>query len=40
MATLNGKQQRVVDAMQPMLKTAPWVLRVTEQKEYTGPILD
>ncbi len=40
MATLNGKQQRVVDAMQPMLKTAPWVLRVTERKDYTGAILE
>ena len=40
MATLNGKQQRVINAMQPMLKTAPWVLRVTERKDYTGAILE
>lgn len=40
MATLNSKQQRAIDAMQPMLKTAPWVLRVTERKEFTGAVLE
>ncbi len=26
--------------MQPLLKTAPWILRITEQKKYTGPMLE
>ena len=37
---MNSKQKNVVEAMQPMLKTAPWILRVTERKEFTGPVLE
>ena len=25
--------------MQPLLKTAPWILRITERKPHTGPVL-
>lgn len=41
MATeLTGKQHRVVEQMQPLMKSAPWILRVTERKKYTGPVLE
>lgn len=40
MASLSVKQRRVADAMQPMLKDAPWVLRITERKKFTGPVLE
>lgn len=40
MAELNAKQMRIQSEMQPLLKTAPWILRVTERKEFTGPVLE
>ena len=40
MTELTAKQQRIQNEMQPMLKTAPWILRITEQKKYTGPVLE
>ena len=40
MVKLNKKQQSVVNQMQPLLKTAPWIIRVTERKEFTGPVLE
>lgn len=40
MAGLTAKQLRIQDEMQPLLKTAPWILRITEQKKYTGPVLE
>ena len=30
MAELTAKQLRIQNEMQPMLKTAPWILRITE----------
>lgn len=40
MAELTAKQRRIQAEMEPMLKTAPWVLRMTERKDFTGPILE
>lgn len=40
MAELTAKQLRIQNEMQPLLKTAPWILRITEQKKYTGPMLE
>lgn len=39
MAELNAKQQRIIQTAQPLVKGSPWVLRITERKEYTGPVL-
>ncbi len=40
MAELTAKQQRIKNEMQPLLKIAPWILRVTERKDFTGPVLE
>lgn len=40
MAELTAKQLRIQNEMQPMLKTAPWILRITERKECTGAVLE
>ena len=40
MAELTAKQLRIQDEMHPLLKTAPWILRVTERKDFTGPVLE
>ena len=40
MAGLTLKQQDVIVQIQPLLKTYPWILRVTEQKKFTGPVLE
>lgn len=40
MSELTAKQLRIQNEMQPLLKTAPWILRITEQKKYTGPMLE
>lgn len=40
MAGLSSMQRQVVEQMQPLLKTAPWIMRVTERKEFTGPVLE
>lgn len=37
---LSKKQKEAVDGMQAALKTAPWILRVTERKGITGPVLE
>ena len=37
---LTRKQREVIDDMQPVLKDAPWILRVSEQKKFTGPMLE
>lgn len=37
---LTNKQNEVVANMQPSLKDSPWILRVTERKDYTGPLLE
>ncbi len=37
---LTKKQNEVIAAMQPVLKEVPWILRVSEQKAFTGPILE
>lgn len=37
---LTKKQNEVVDNMQASLKESPWILRVTERKGYTGPLLE
>lgn len=37
---LTSKQQRIVEQMQPLMETAPWILRVSEQKKYTGALLE
>lgn len=39
MGNLRTKQREVVRNMQPMLNTAPWVLRVTESSKVSGPVL-
>ena len=40
MAELTAKQLQVQENMKSMLKTAPWILRIAEQKKYTGPVLE
>lgn len=40
MVKLTAKQLQVQEHMQPLLKDAPWILRITEQKKYTGPMLE
>ena len=37
---LTKKQRLVQENMQGSLKEAPWILRVSEQKKYTGPMLE
>ncbi len=37
---LTSKQNEIVTNMQPSLKDSPWILRVTERKDYTGPLLE
>lgn len=37
---LTNKQNEVIVNMQPSLKDSPWILRVTERKDYTGPLLE
>ena len=40
MATgLTKKQTQVVDGMKQFTKTSPWILRVSVQKKYTGPVV-
>lgn len=36
---LNKKQKEVVEQMTRILPTAPWILRISEQKDYTGPVM-
>ena len=36
---LNKKQSQVVSGMEQFIKTSPWLLRVSEQKKYTGPLV-
>ncbi len=36
---LTTKQCQVIDGMMQFEKTSPWILRVSEQKKYTGPVL-
>lgn len=40
MPELTQKQRRIVHEMSPLLKTAPWIMRVTMRKEFTGPVLE
>ena len=40
MADLTAKQQRVREQMQDMLKESNWILRISERKNYTGPMLE
>ena len=40
MAELTSKQQDVIERMQPLENDAPWILRVTEWKKVTGPVLE
>lgn len=37
---LTSKQKRIIENMKSMTKDAPWILRVTERKGFTGPILE
>lgn len=39
MENLTKKQRAVAESMKRMVSTAPWVLRVTESKKVTGPVL-
>lgn len=36
---MQREKEAVVAAMQPWLKTAPWILRITERKPHTGAVL-
>ena len=36
---LTKKQSQVVEKMKQFSKTSPWILRVSEQKKYTGPLI-
>ncbi len=38
-AGLTKKQTQVVDGMKQFEKTSPWILRVSQQKKYTGPLV-
>ena len=40
MGELTPKQLRVQNDMKSMLKTAPWLLRISEVKRYTGPVME
>ena len=37
---LTKKQEEIVQRMQASIREAPWILRVSEQKKFTGPILE
>ncbi len=37
---LTKKQEEIIYNMQSSLKEAPWILRVTERKDFTGPMLE
>lgn len=37
--SMTSPPESVCRAMQPLLKTAPWILRITERKPHTGPVL-
>ena len=39
MENLTKRQREVARNMQGMVKTAPWVLRITESKKVSGPVL-
>ena len=39
MGAITSKQQGVVDRMQEGLLSSVWILRISEQKQYTGPVL-
>lgn len=36
---LTKKQTQVLDRMKQFEKTSPWILRVSQQKKYTGPLV-
>ncbi len=38
-AGLTKKQTQVLDRMKQFEKTSPWILRVSQQKKYTGPLV-
>lgn len=40
MDKLTSKQQLIINRMEPLVKAAPWVMRVTERKEFTGPVFE
>lgn len=40
MSALTAKQQRIAENIQRDAKSSPWVLRVTERKDFTGPVLE
>lgn len=37
---LSKKQNEIIDNMRASMKEAPWILRVSEQKQFTGPMLE
>ena len=39
MGSLTKKQAEIADKIAPLVKSAPWVLRVTESVKCTGPVL-
>ena len=39
MGAIASKQQAVVNRMQESLLSSTWILRISEQKKYTGPVL-
>lgn len=38
-AVLTKKQSQVAENMKQFIKTSPWILRVSVQKKYTGPLV-
>lgn len=41
MTELSGKQQQITEKMKSLLHApSPWVLRVAERKDFTGPVLE
>lgn len=39
MTGLTKKQSQVLVKMEQFVKTSPWILRVSQQKKYTGPLV-
>ena len=39
MTGLTKKQSQILVKMEQFVKTAPWILRVSQQKKYTGPLV-
>ncbi|SDO82646.1 DUF7680 family protein [Selenomonas ruminantium] len=39
MSDLSKRQAEIIRTVEPLLKSSPWVMRITVRKDYTGPVL-